>query len=47
MMLKTYQVILLCHQECANYRAFVESPVVCTHNYSWSAVSAGIKTNFV
>jgi hypothetical protein len=34
-MLKTY-VILVCHQECANYRAFVDSPVVCAHNCNWS-----------
>jgi hypothetical protein len=42
MMLKTYKVILVCHQECANYRAFMDIPVVCTHNCSWSAVSARV-----
>jgi len=30
MMLKTYKVILVCHKECANYKPYVDSPVVCT-----------------
>jgi len=42
MMLKTHKVILVCHQECANYRAFMDSPVVCTHNCSWPAASARV-----
>jgi len=46
MMLKTYKVILVCHQECANYRAFVDSSVVCAHNCSWSTVPTRVKTKF-